>query len=128
MIRLKKIDILIIVVSILGIILSFILLYKKSDSKILIIYADDQKTVYSLKDADFTVKSREGSVSVRIRDGKVKVVESSCPDKWCTRMGRINTPGESIVCLPSKIFLIIREKGREDDKGKGDNRIDSVTR
>ena len=121
--RLKKIDILIIVISILGIILSFVLLYRKSDRKVLVIYADDKETVYSLKDADFKVKSREGSVSVRVRDGTVKVVESSCPDKWCTRMGRISAPGESIVCLPSKIFLIIREEGRE-----GDDRIDSVTR
>ncbi len=123
MIPLKKIDKIIILVSILGIILSFIMIYRKSDRKILVVYADNKETIYSLKDADFTVKSREGSVNVKIRDGKVKVVESSCPDKWCTRMGKISAPGESIVCLPSKIFLIIREAGKKNDNG-----IDSITR
>lgn len=123
MIQLKKLDKLIILISISGIILSFIFLYRKSERKVLIVYADDKETVYSLQDADFTVRSREGSLKVKIRDGKVMVIESSCPDKWCTRMGRISRPGESIVCLPSKIFLIIREAGRDKN-----NEIDSITR
>ena len=125
MFNLKKYDKLIILFSIAGIILSFIFLHKKADNKILVIYADDQRKIHTLDDADFTVKSKEGSVKVKIRNGKVKITESTCPDKWCTRMGWIDDPGESLVCLPSKIFLIIREEGKENNKHDG---IDSVTR
>lgn len=123
MLNLKKLDKLVILISIMGIILSFVFLYRKADRKILAVYADDSEEIYSLKDTDFIVKSREGSVNVRIRDGQVRVTESSCPDKWCTRMGKISNPGESIVCLPSKIFLVIREEGRESER-----KVDSITR
>ncbi len=33
--------------------------------------------------------------------------ESSCPDKTCIKQGRIDRPGEIIVCLPNKVTVEI---------------------
>ncbi|MCD4784266.1 MAG: NusG domain II-containing protein [Candidatus Eremiobacteraeota bacterium] len=119
---LRKYDIIIILLSIIGIILSFIFLHKKVESKSLVIYADGRKKVYSLQCAKFDVKTKCGTVKVKVNDGRVRIIESTCPDKWCTRMGPIDEPGEYIVCLPSKIFIIIEEK-----PGK-DREVDAISR
>jgi len=119
---LRKYDIIIIAISIVGIILSFVFLHRKAESKSLVIYADGRKKVYSLQNANFDVRTKYGMVKVKVSDGRARVIESTCPDKWCTRMGPIDEPGEYIVCLPSKIFIIIEEKPGNDRE------VDAISR
>ena len=44
-----------------------------------------------------------------IRDGTAQVIEASCPDQVCVRQGRIQYAGESIVCLPHKLVVTVRD-------------------
>lgn len=51
---------------------------------------------------------------VEIKDGKVTMTESNCPDKVCIETKPISKNGEMIVCLPHKLYVKI--EGEEDDK------------
>ena len=44
---------------------------------------------------------------ISIADGRVSIVESSCPGGDCMRSGRISAPGRSIVCLPNRVEVRI---------------------
>ncbi|MDP4109339.1 MAG: NusG domain II-containing protein, partial [Bacillota bacterium] len=46
---------------------------------------------------------------VLAENGKIRVLSADCPDKVCVRTGFISRPGQSIVCLPSR--LVIRLEG-----------------
>ena len=45
-----------------------------------------------------------------IRDGTVTMTSSDCPDQTCIRTGGIRQAGQSIVCLPHRLVLTIKEK------------------
>lgn len=44
---------------------------------------------------------------VEVADGSVRVTQSSCPDGLCMRMGAITRAGESIVCLPNRVSVVL---------------------
>lgn len=41
----------------------------------------------------------------RIEDGKVKMIEASCPDKLCMQQRAVDEKGGSIICLPNKVVI-----------------------
>lgn len=41
------------------------------------------------------------------QDGKVRMLESSCPDQICVHHSAIHFTGENIICLPHKIVIEI---------------------
>ncbi len=45
---------------------------------------------------------------------KIWVEESSCPDEVCVLTGKIDAPGESIVCLPNKTIILIEGTKKTD--------------
>lgn len=47
-----------------------------------------------------------------INKGQVYMNHSNCTDKVCMRQGKISKIGESIVCLPNRVFIEI--KGDEE--------------
>lgn len=48
----------------------------------------------------------EGAV-IEVRNGKIGVIGSDCPDKICVHTGFISKKGEKIVCLPKKLIIEI---------------------
>ncbi len=55
-------------------------------------------------------KSEEFKIDVTviaIKDKKIGVKCSDCPDKTCVKMGYISDEGEKIVCLPNKMIIKI---------------------
>lgn len=59
-----------------------------------------------------------GESILRIENREVFMESSPCPGKVCIHTGKINSAGESIVCIPNRIFVFIRSEKEE---------IDSVT-
>lgn len=49
-------------------------------------------------------------LTVVIKDKKVWIKDSVCPDKVCEHTGRISRPNETVTCLPSKITVYITGK------------------
>lgn len=123
---LRRIDIVIIILCIAGIVLTSFIFRKANNNLILVVYVGREKKIYSLNDADFTVKGENNWVKVRVRDGKVKITESSCNDKCCVNMGAISSEGQSLVCLPGRIFVTI-EKDRMGEQ-RDNNSFDALTR
>lgn len=55
-------------------------------------------------DNDYTNK-------IEINDGRVRMIEASCPNHLCIRQGWIRFEGQSIICLPNKVTVIVRGTG-----------------
>ena len=67
-----------------------------------------------------TLTVEDHILTVEILDGRVRVLESSCSDGICRAVGWIDRNGESIVCAPAGVRLLI-----EGGKG-GDSDVDFV--
>ena len=65
-------------------------------------------------DQEITVTTDRGTNTVTIRDGKVAVIEASCPDHYCMLRGWCDG-GSEIVCLPNR--LVIRFLGEQKIDG-----------
>lgn len=58
----------------------------------------------------FMIYSGSGYNKVRVQDGKIAVIEASCPDHYCMQRGYCDS-GSQIVCLPNR--LVIRFLGQQ---------------
>jgi hypothetical protein len=66
------------------------------------------RIIYSIeKDQIFTVYGHIGKLTIEIKDKKVRVKESSCPNQVCVKTGWINKSGEIIVCAPNEVTFRI---------------------
>ena len=57
-----------------------------------------------------------------IKDGKAYMDEANCRDQICTHMREISMNGETIICLPNRVFLEVVDPENENDD------IDKVSR
>lgn len=55
-----------------------------------------------------------GESIVEIKDKKVRMLFSPCPDKLCEKEGYISKPGQVIVCVPNKILIKIEARAPFD--------------
>jgi hypothetical protein len=65
----------------------------------------------------YTVNGWNGPSTFEVKEGRVRMVRSSCRDKICIGMGWIDTAGRSIVCLPNRVVIRItgnRKSGKID--------------
>ena len=44
---------------------------------------------------------------LQIKGGKATVIDADCPDKICAAHKPISAEGETIVCLPHKVVIIV---------------------
>ncbi len=66
-----------------------------------------------------TVNGPIGKTTVAIENGKVRVLDSDCPNHTCIKMGSISHPGEIIVCVPNQVIVTIRGSGSQDQSYDG---------
>ena len=75
----------------------------------------DGEVLYTLAlNRDKTINLPEATISVS--DGGVAIIRSTCPDQICVNTGRIDKPGQSIVCVPHRIIIQIPY----DESGEAD--------
>jgi hypothetical protein len=55
-----------------------------------------------------------GATVIETGQGKVRVLESPCAHKICVRMGAASRNGQTILCVPNRVAIIV-ESG--DDSG-----------
>lgn len=60
-------------------------------------------------------------ITIEVKDGRVRISDSDCPDKICEKTGFISSPLQTIVCLPNRISVRII-----DEKPNTDRNIDVV--
>lgn len=66
---------------------------------------------YSLKkDGVYKVQGALGITKFQIKKGRVRIIESACPNKTCVNQGW----GSPLVCLPNHVIISVEEKGEFD--------------
>ena len=74
------------------------------------IYEDGQlvKKADMSVDAVYTVKN----VEIQVADRKIRVLKSDCPHQICAHTGWISSPAQTIVCVPNKVLVEIKNNGK----------------
>jgi len=84
--------------------------HRKNASSILI-QADNSSYEYSLNtDAIYDFEGPLGTTKVEVKNGKVRIIDSPCPNKTCINQGFNDT----LVCLPNKIIIKVQGQGDFD--------------
>lgn len=116
----SKKDILIIVASLaIGCILliTFLLLPTKDNASV-IVTLDGQviKTMSLYSNTTYTCQNNENYNVIVVNNGIVNVKEASCKNQICVHHFPISKNGETIVCLPNKLVVSIKnENGKQPD-------------
>jgi hypothetical protein len=114
--RFRPADLVILALSIIITISSFIIVYAKDNSELqVVIEGVGQSYVYPLS-ADETVRVRGplGDTLVVIHHGAAHVEDSPCKNKLCIAMGEISQQGQWVACLPNQVFVRIIGKPVKD--------------
>ena len=108
---------LIVALLLVGIVLLFVLRGKSSEgSYVIIMHQNEEKARFSLT-SNGVYDINDGKNKIEILDGKVRMIYADCPDELCIRQGWIEYDGQSIICLPNKITVMV---------SGGDNSVDFV--
>ncbi|SFP59535.1 hypothetical protein SAMN04487928_10492 [Butyrivibrio proteoclasticus] len=77
-----------------------------------------EKYTFTLdEDLEFKIEGYEGGTNyLVIKDGEACLTEASCPDLLCVHMGKISSQGQSIICLPNRVVVEIRDDNESDPK------------
>ena len=91
--------------------LFFKICFVDTSDRILMIQTDgDLYATYNLEllkeNIELNIDSPEGEFKILVSKDNVRVLNSGCEDNICKR-NIIKNPGESIVCVPSKILIKI---------------------
>lgn len=105
-------DFIVIFLIILSAFLTFISEDKKSDSAAVIIESsvnDSPVRVDLKKDTLFSIEGKLGPSYIEVKDLKVRMTESPCPNKLCIKHGWISMLGSFIICAPNGIMIKIED-------------------
>lgn len=87
-----------------------------NDTEKATIQTDSKTYVYNLSEnKSFNIESNGITYLIEIKDGKIGVLDSSCPSGVCIHTGSISRNGESIICIPGKLIIKIVSGGDCDD-------------
>ena len=68
------------------------------------------------KPEELTITTSYGYNTIEIGKNRIRIKESSCPDKLCIKQGWISKPNEISVCLPNRVSIkVIAKKDLVDD-------------
>lgn len=89
---------------------SFKLAVSKKGSTVTV-NASKNEYVYSLnKNGEYEVEGHLGITKFEIKDGKVRITDSPCPNKTCVKQGW----GSTLVCLPNDVIITLDAEGGYD--------------
>lgn len=67
----------------------------------------------------FVLEDEEGSNTILVEPGRIRVSEADCPDQVCVNQGFISDGTVPVVCLPHKLMIEIVGGGSEFDAAAG---------
>ena len=104
------------IIMVISIVFLFMQAFKKEGSKVLItIDGSEYKTFNIDEDTSYKILHDDGEWNtLEIKDGYVRMLEASCPDKLCVKHKGIHYDNESITCLPNRV--VIRVIGGEENE------------
>lgn len=102
----RPVDFLILGLLVAACLLLYFLLRPKTEGAYAVLYRENTEIArFALnEDLEYTVPDCP-DVTLQIKDGAIRFLESDCPDKVCVNSGFLSHPGEYAVCLPNKLSL-----------------------
>ena len=91
--------------------------YPDATEGMVVIYQEKEKTAaYPLaENKEIEICDADGESNRLVIDGgEAWIAEADCPDGLCMKQGRISKEGQSIICLPHKLVVVI-EAGKASD-------------
>jgi hypothetical protein len=71
-------------------------------------------------DKEYEITVPNGEAVINVTDGKLFITSAPCPRKICVNGSPISKRGESLICVPNRMFIKI--------DGKEERGLDSVTK
>ena len=104
------------------VILAALFLTRKEGNTVRVSVSGEVVKTFSLnEDVQYEIEGKdEGRNLLIIENGEAWVEEASCPDGLCINMGKIDTVGQSIVCLPNQVVVSIQGEVDENDENAVD--------
>lgn len=65
------------------------------------------------EDAIFTLPTNP-EVTLEIKDGKIRFVNSRCPDGTCEKSGFLEKGGDTAACIPAKTVVTVSGESKSD--------------
>lgn len=90
---------------------AFFVFSDKGDTVVVTVDGETFSKVPLDEDNTIDVETKYGKNTVVIKDGYVSVSTADCPDKYCVSHIKIDSVGQTIVCLPHKMVVEIRGDG-----------------
>ncbi|MGA1794534.1 MAG: NusG domain II-containing protein [bacterium] len=107
---LTRADLAVIILFSIGTLLSFSLWSTREAGHRAVIVVDGQETGTFSLDAGHTTmrfEGAEGPFSIEIKDGRVRMKDSTCPGKYCVKTGWIGREGQMVCCVPNRVIIKI---------------------
>ena len=103
--------------AVISILVIFIMCSGKLTGKTAEIYTDNKliRTVSLDKDDEFIVENGDNYNIVRIRNGKISVVEADCKNQICVKQGEIDNSLLPIVCVPNGLVIKVKNGDKTID-------------
>lgn len=100
----------------LGIAALVLNLTKSSGDTVIVRVSGEQVYSFCLdEDVDMVIEGKDGGTNrLIISDGKAWLQNATCPDKLCEGMGKIDSSGESVICLPNEVVVEIHGADEDD--------------
>ena len=114
----KKADIILLLgILILGtVMIIMIQLFKKPGKRVVVEIEGKEVDSFLLNEENEGLKKTyksydgKGENTILIKDKKVSVIDADCPDKICVHHNAIDSKGESIICLPHRFIVEVKDE------------------
>lgn len=85
------------------------LLHQRESGSRVLIYQDGKETSDLSLNSNRTIQAKGplGISVIQVRNGKVRMLTSPCPQQICVHMGWISKPHSSVVCVPNRVMIQI---------------------
>lgn len=115
---LKRSDIFVIFLTLSLIFSTFLIFRGTSDESSVAIITVDKKTE---KQIDLTLQENciitletEPLVTLEVKEGKIRFIDSKCPDGTCEKSGFLSKVGDTAACIPAKVIVTVNGTDETD--------------
>lgn len=109
----KKGDIILLIILGIGTLFCVLFFLMKPKAVICVVYENGAERYRFSMDEDITqrIETEGGHYNIlEIKDGKAAVSEADCANQICVHSAPISKTGDSIICLPHKLSVILESE------------------